>query len=100
MFDVQLKDDMALYPGLFWTEWACLSTVKKMSRGMHLNAVMTPFYAHQNYDFTWIALWKPNTVISYFINELVMLAIEQAFKWCPLDPDSDLKWTIFGLREQ
>jgi hypothetical protein len=55
----------------------------------HLKALRTPFYAHQNNDpFLWIALRKPNCNIVYFKRD--MLAIEQAFKWCPPDPDGDL----------
>lgn len=67
MFDVQLQDAMESHPWLSWAERARLFIVRNSPRRTHLNALMTPFNAQQNDRLPWIALWKPNPVISYVV---------------------------------
>ena len=68
MFTVQLEDDMALFWVVLNTTSLLVYCEEHLPQHTHLNVLVTPFYAHQNYDlFPWIALWKPNTVTPYFI---------------------------------
>ena len=87
MFDVQLQDDMASYPWLFWTEWAYVCPLWREFATEHTaECTHDSFLYTQNYNpFPCIALWKPSTVTSYshHILELTMLEIEQAFKSSP-----------------